>query len=81
MSRSSLKFLAVILSILIVVVVLAGFDNLPRDLRKQVDAERAQLASARAGVTAARDQVGRELQSEVLAWLRKKHPRFAPPSL
>ena len=55
MSRSSLKFLAVVLSVLILVVVLAGFDNLPRDLRKQVDAERSQLASAQTGIRSAQD--------------------------
>ena len=64
MSKSSLRFLAVVLSVLIVVVVLAGFDNLPRDLRKQIDAERTQLASAQTAVGADRDQVGREAQSE-----------------
>ena len=64
MSRSSLKFLAVVLSVLIVVVVLAGFDNLPRDLHKQIGAEHAQLASAQTDVRAAQDAVGRELQSE-----------------
>jgi hypothetical protein len=64
MSRSGLKFLTVVLSVLIVVVVLAGFDNLPRDLRKQIDAERAQLTSAQTDVRGARDEVGRELQSE-----------------
>jgi len=64
MSRSNLKFLALVLSILIVVVIAAGFDNLPRDLHKQIDAERGQLASAQTAVRADRDEVGREVQSE-----------------
>ena len=64
MSRSNLKFLAVVLSILILVVIMAGFDNLPRDLRKQIDAERSQLASAQTGIRSAQDAVVRELQSE-----------------
>jgi hypothetical protein len=64
MSKSSLKFLAVVLSVLIAVVLFAGFDNLPRDLRKQIGAERAQLRSAQTEVGAARDAVGRQVQSE-----------------
>jgi hypothetical protein len=64
MSRSSLKFLAVVLSILIGIVALAGFDNLPRDLRKQIDTERSQLTSAQTVVRASQDAVGRQVQSE-----------------
>jgi hypothetical protein len=64
MSRSGLKFTAVLLSLLIVTVLFAGLDNLPRGLRKQIDSERATLASAQSQLQAARAEVGRDLQSE-----------------
>jgi hypothetical protein len=64
MNRGGLKFLAALLSTLIVVVLFAGFDNLPRDLRKQVGAERSALASTTQQVAAEATQVTRDLQTE-----------------
>jgi len=64
MSRSSLKFLAVVLSILIVIVLFAGLDNLPREVRAQVDTERAALASAQKQLAGEKDQVAHETQSD-----------------
>jgi len=46
MSRSGLKFLAVLLSVLIVTVLFAGLDDLPRSVRAQIATDRAALASA-----------------------------------
>ncbi len=66
MSRSGLKFLAVVLSLSIVAVLFARLDNLPRSLRKQVDGERAALVGARSQVQSARDEVNRDLQSEAV---------------
>jgi hypothetical protein len=63
MSRSGLRFLAVLLSALIVVVLFAGLDNLPRNVRAQVDAERTALASAQKQVAAAADQVNRDVRA------------------
>jgi hypothetical protein len=64
MSRSALKFSAVVLSLSIVAVLFAGLDNLPRGLRRQIDSERAALVSARAQVQAAEDQVNHSLQAD-----------------
>ena len=64
MSRSTLKFSAIVLSLSIALVLFAGLDNLPRGLRQQVDGERAALASARNQVQTARDEVNRDLQAE-----------------
>jgi len=64
MSRSGLKFVAVILSLAIVLVLFAGFDNLPRSVRAQIDSERAALASARDQVSAARKDVDRQVQAD-----------------
>ena len=47
MSRSTLKFLAVLLAVLIVAVLFSGLDNLPREVRAQISTERKALAEAR----------------------------------
>jgi len=62
MSRSTLRFLAVLLSTLIVVVLFAGLDNLPRQARADIDSERAALASAEKQAASAKDEVAREVQ-------------------
>jgi hypothetical protein len=64
MSRSALKFSAVVLSLSIALVLFAGLDNLPRGLRHQIDSERAALASARAEVQSAQDAVNRNVQTD-----------------
>ena len=64
MSRGTLKFLAVLLSVLIVCVLVAGLDNLPRGVRAQIDSERAALKAAQTQVQAARADVARDLESE-----------------
>jgi hypothetical protein len=64
MSRSGLKTLAVILGILIVVVLFAGLDDLPRPVRAQIDTERTALAAAQTKFNAARAEVARDLESE-----------------
>jgi len=64
MSRSGLKFVAVLLSTLIVLVLVAGLDNLPRGVRAQVDAERSALAAAQKQVQAAKDDVAGDLRTE-----------------
>jgi hypothetical protein len=62
MSKSSLRFLAVLLSALIVVVLFAGLDNLPRAVRADIDSERAALESAQKQASAAKDEVTREVR-------------------
>jgi len=64
MSRSTLRFLAVVLTILIVVVLFAGLDALPRGVRAQIDGDRAALASAQPQLRAAQDEVARNGQAE-----------------
>lgn len=62
MNKSSLRFLAVLLGVLIVVVLFAGLDNLPRPVRAEIGAERAALASAQKNAAAAKDEVAREVR-------------------
>ncbi|HLK62969.1 MAG TPA: hypothetical protein VKU19_05995 [Bryobacteraceae bacterium] len=64
MSRSTLKFLAIFLGVLIVVVYLADLDGLPRSLRNQVDQERNALAAASKQLHDSQDQVLASLRSE-----------------
>jgi hypothetical protein len=64
MSRSTLRFLAVLLTVLIVVVLFAGLDALPREVRAQIDGDRAALASAQTQLRSAQDEVARESQAE-----------------
>jgi len=64
MSRSTLRFLAVVLTVLIVVVLFAGLDALPRGVRAQIDGDRAALASAQTELRSAQDEVTRESQAQ-----------------
>src|SRR5260370_37497371 len=64
MSKSTLRLLAVLLTVAIVVVLFAGLDGLPREVRAQIGAERTALAAAQRQLSAAQDQVNRDLQSE-----------------
>ena len=64
MSRSGLKFLAILLGVLIVAVLFAGLDDLPRGVRAQIDAERATLASARQEVNTTSAAVAGDLAAE-----------------
>ena len=64
MNRSGLKFLAVLLTVSIGVVLTAGLDNLPRDLRQQIDSERTALASAQNQVSSAKTAVDSEVAAE-----------------
>jgi hypothetical protein len=64
MSRSGLKFFAVLLSVLIVVVLFAGLDDLPRGVRAQIDSERATLVSAQKQVDATEAEVSQDLTQE-----------------
>ena len=64
MSRSALKFWAVVLSLSIGLVLLAGLDNLPRSVRAQIDSERTALAAARNEVQSAQHEVNRNVQAD-----------------
>ncbi len=64
MSRRGLEFLAVFLTFLIVVVVFAGFDNLPRSLRADIQAELQQLPQTEKQFQSTRDEVNGDLSSD-----------------
>jgi hypothetical protein len=64
MSRTTLKWLAVILTVLIIVVAIQAFDTLPGALRKQIAAERATFQSAQTQVKGAQDETGRMVQAD-----------------
>jgi hypothetical protein len=64
MTRSGLKFLAVLLTVSIGVVLTAGLDNLPRNLRQQIDSERAALAASQQQVAQAKSEVTGEVASD-----------------
>jgi hypothetical protein len=64
MSRSTLRSLAVVLTVLIVVVLFAGLDALPREVRAQIDGDRAAVASAQTQLRSAQDEVARQAQAE-----------------
>lgn len=64
MSRSTLKFLAVLLGVLIVAVLFAGLDNLPREVRAQIAGERTALAAAQSQLQSQQAEVTRDLQGD-----------------
>jgi len=64
MSRSTLKFLAVLLGVLIVAVLLSGFDDLPREVRAQISNERSALAAAQSQLHSTKDEVAHDVQAE-----------------
>ena len=64
MSKPTLRLLAVMLTVAIAVVIFAGLDGLPRDVRADLRAERTALAAALNCFCAARYEVDGELHSE-----------------
>ncbi len=64
MSRRGLEVLAVILTFLIVIVLFAGFDNLPRKVRADIAQESQQLQQAAQQFQSTQDTVNRELASD-----------------
>ena len=64
MSRRGLEVLAVILSFLIVIVLFAGFDNLPRKVRADIAAESQQLPQTQKQFQSAQDEVTHDLYSD-----------------
>jgi hypothetical protein len=64
MNRSVLKFLAIFIGVLMVAVYFAGFDDLPRTLRSQVQQEITEAAATGKQIHAAQDGVLASLRSE-----------------
>jgi hypothetical protein len=64
MSKSSLRILAALLSAVIVVVLFAGLDNLPREIRNQIGAERTAYAAAQKQLDSSKAEVARDRSQE-----------------
>jgi hypothetical protein len=64
MSRRGLEVLAVIISFLIVVVLFAGFDNLPRRVRADIAAEAQQLPQTQKQFQGLEDEVTNDLSAD-----------------
>jgi hypothetical protein len=64
MNRSGLKFLASLLVTAMAVLPFAGLDNLPRDLRRRIDAERATLSSSLRQEQSAKSEVNADLAAD-----------------
>ncbi len=64
MSRRGLEVSAVIISFLIVIVLFAGLDNLPRTVRADIAAQASQLQQARQQFQTTQDEVTRDLASD-----------------
>jgi len=64
MSRRGLEVLAVILTFLIVIVLFAGFDNLPRKVRADIAAEAQQLPQTQKQFQTAQGEVTQDLASD-----------------
>ena len=64
MNRFGLKFLAALIGTGIVLVPFLNLDGLPRDLRRQIEAERTAVAAAQKQLPAAQDEVLGDLRSE-----------------
>jgi hypothetical protein len=74
MSRSGLKFLAILLSVCIVAVLFAGLDDLPRTVRAQIAPERAELAAAQQKLDSINTEVAGDIKAEPELF------RWIPPS-
>ena len=64
MNRSGLKFLASLLVTAMAVLPFAGLDNLPRDLRSRIDAERTALASSLRQEQSAKSEVNADVAAD-----------------
>jgi len=64
MSRRGLEVLAVIIAFLMVIVVFAGFDDLPRPLRADIKAEQQQLPQVQRQFQSIQDEVTQDLAGD-----------------
>src|SRR3954470_9807177 len=64
MQRPFLKFAGAILGTGLVVVPFLGLDSLPRDVRRQIRAERTALTETKRQIAKAQDEVTHDLQAE-----------------
>jgi hypothetical protein len=64
MSKSSLRILAVLLTVGIILVIFAGLDSLPGAVKAQIAAERTLFTAAQSQVQSAQAEVSRDLATE-----------------
>ena len=64
MNKSGLKFLAILLGVLMIAVLFAGLDDLPRTVRAEIDTERAALAAGQKQITAATQEVTGDITAD-----------------
>ncbi len=64
MSKNALRFTAVLLGFMIVLVLAAGLDDLPRSVRSRIEAEQRSLAQAHSQFDSARTEVAQALRAE-----------------
>src|ERR1035438_9188572 len=64
MSRKTLRFFTVALSVVIAVLAVSALDRLPSSVRAQIDSERVALNSARTQLHTERDQVAAQVQRD-----------------
>jgi len=64
MSKPTLRILAALLAAAIVAVLFAGLDNLPRDIKSQIAAERSAYSNAQVQLDRARSEMDRERSQE-----------------
>src|SRR5689334_23308477 len=64
MSKSTLRLLAALLAAAIVAVLFAGLDNLPRDIKSQIAAERSAYANSQVQLDRSKAEVDRERSQE-----------------
>jgi hypothetical protein len=81
MSKSSLRVLAVILSVAIIGVIFAGLDNLPRDVRAQIASERSAYTAAQGQLKSAQEEIARDTAGEAALFAALPSAREYPDRL
>ncbi len=81
MSKSSLRVTAVLLTAGIIGVLFAGFDNLPREVRSQIAAERSAYTAAQSQLKGAQDQISRDAAKEAALFAALPSAREYPERL
>src|SRR3982074_1903493 len=64
MNKSTLRVLAVVLTVVLVVLLAVALDRLPSSVRAQIVSERTALAATETQIKSAQDEVTRQVQSD-----------------
>src|SRR5450631_330442 len=81
MSKSSLRILAVLLAVGILVILFAGLDGLPGAVKAQIAAEKKSFTAAQSQVQSAQAEVSRTLASESMLFRALPSAREYPDRL